>query len=84
MSFFRDVLVTQLDTGSELTNPESWPDIDRLARAGTPEATLRRLEAIGVARERIEANVAPLLAVEALMVALLGEVPMDGARRRAG
>jgi DNA polymerase III subunit delta' len=31
---------------------------------------VRRMEAIGETRTRIEANVAPLLAVEALMVAL--------------
>jgi DNA polymerase-3 subunit delta' len=41
-----------------------------LAGSSTAEATLRRMDAIGEARERIEANVAPLLAVEALMVAL--------------
>jgi len=41
-----------------------------MAAAATPQDSLRRMEAIGLARERIAANVAPLLAVEALMVSL--------------
>lgn len=84
MTLYRDVLITQLRAGIEVVNAELVPEIERLAAASPPEATLRRIEAIGVARERIEANVAPLLAVEALMVSLLGEPAGDGARRRAG
>ena len=37
---------------------------------GSAEATLRRLEAIMHCRERLEANVNPLLAVEAMTVSL--------------
>jgi len=44
--------------------------VERLARTSPPDVTVRRMDAIGTARERIEANVAPLLAVEALMVEL--------------
>ena len=80
LSLYRDVLVLQLgaggdvDLGVELVNVELEQQVRALAAGSTAEATLRRMDAIGEARERIEANVAPLLAVEALMVAL-GRVP---------
>lgn len=56
--------------GVELVNAELADLLRSEARASTASATLRRMEAIGTARERIEANVSPLLAVEALMVQL--------------
>jgi DNA polymerase-3 subunit delta' len=80
LSLYRDVLVVQLGAaddaglGVELVNVELEQQVRALAGGSTAEATLRRMDAIGEARERIEANVAPLLAVEALMVAL-GRVP---------
>jgi len=73
LTFYRDVLMVQTAAGLELVNAELAADIERVARGCTAEVTLGRMEAIGLARERIEANVAPVLAVEALMVALLGE-----------
>jgi DNA polymerase-3 subunit delta' len=66
----RDVLVVQLGAEVELVNAELADDVARLARASSPEETVRRMDAVGLARERIGANVAPLLAVEALMVEL--------------
>ena len=41
-----------------------------LAADSTPEQTIRRMDAIGTARERLAGNVAPLLAMEAMAVAL--------------
>lgn len=70
LSLFRDVLVVQLGAPVELVNAELRAEITRLASSGGPDDTLRRMEAIGLARERIEANVAPLLAIEAVMVSL--------------
>lgn len=75
LSLYRDVLVLQLATqarpdGPELVNAEMAELIQAEARRSTATSTLRRMEAIGVARERIEANVSPLLALEALMVQL--------------
>jgi DNA polymerase-3 subunit delta' len=76
LSLYRDVLVLQLGAGHdevdgvELVNAELAAELRGLARESTPERTLRRMVAIGETRERIEANVAPLLAVEALMVQL--------------
>ena len=45
-------------------------DLSRLARELSPEAVVQRMEAVREARERIAANVAPLLAVEAMAVQL--------------
>ncbi|MDQ1287754.1 MAG: polymerase subunit delta [Actinomycetota bacterium] len=70
LSLFRDVLVVQFGAEVELVNAELGEDVERLARASAPEDTVRRMDAIGRARRRIAANVAPLLAVEALMVEL--------------
>jgi len=70
LSFYRDVLVIQLDTGSGLVNEDVRADVVGLARKGTPEQTLGRIEAILACREALEANAAPLLALEALMIQL--------------
>jgi len=69
-AFYRDVLVRQLGADVALVNEELRPWVERLAGAGTPEATLRRIEAVLAAREAVAANVAPLLAVEAMTLAL--------------
>lgn len=84
LSFYRDVLLVQVGAEVELVNAELRSDIQALALASTSEDTVRRMEAIGEARERVEANVAPLLAVEALMVRLgaprlAPAVPVEGA-----
>jgi DNA polymerase-3 subunit delta' len=70
LSFYRDVLVVQLAAGSPLVNEDVRADIVRLAERGTPEQTLGRIEAILACREALEANAAPLLALEALMIQL--------------
>jgi DNA polymerase-3 subunit delta' len=44
--------------------------VAELAAGSRPEDTLRRIDAILGAREAIAANVAPLLAVEAMAVSL--------------
>lgn len=70
LSLYRDVLVVQLGAPVELVNAELADEIERMAASCSPADSVRRMEAIGEARERIEANVAPLLAIEALMVRL--------------
>ncbi|CAN5719555.1 DNA polymerase III subunit delta' [soil metagenome] len=70
-SFYRDVLVVQLGASVELVNEADRPAVEGAARAGTPAATLRRLEAVLACRESLAVAVAPLLAVEALTVELL-------------
>ncbi|MET0522776.1 MAG: DNA polymerase III subunit delta' [Jiangellaceae bacterium] len=70
LALYRDVLVRQLGAGVELVNDEVRPSIDRLAAASTPESTVRRMEAVVAAREALEANAAPLLALEAMALSL--------------
>lgn len=56
--------------GPHLINAELRTQIEGAARSSTPEQTLRRIDALLAAREALEGNVAPLLAMEALMVDL--------------
>jgi DNA polymerase III subunit delta' len=68
--FYRDVLAVQFGAGVELANEGQRDDLDRIAGGSTPEATVRKLEAIMACRERLAASVAPLLAVEEMTIAL--------------
>ncbi|RFU43494.1 DNA polymerase III subunit delta' [Actinomadura logoneensis] len=69
-SYYRDVLTLQMGASSDLVNTELDPELRAAASNGTPESTLRRLDAIMACRERLDANVNPLLAVESLTLAL--------------
>ncbi len=69
-SFYRDVLALQLGSRIALANTDAEDALERLARASTPESTLRRIEAIAACGEALDRNVAPLLAVEAMTMAL--------------
>ncbi len=69
-SFYRDVLAVQLGAGVELVNEELRDAVRGIAAATVAESTLRRIDAVLAARDAIAANVAPLLAVEAMTVAL--------------
>ncbi|MEW2545747.1 DNA polymerase III subunit delta' [Streptomyces sp. NPDC047002] len=70
--FYRDVLALQLGSRVQLANEDVRDALDRVARASTAERTLRRIDAIGACREALDRNVAPLLAVEAMTMALRG------------
>lgn len=69
-SFYRDVLALQLGVVLDLVNEESRATVTALAATSQPEDSVRRLEAILACRESIDASAAPLLAVEALTIAL--------------
>ncbi|MFB7631977.1 DNA polymerase III subunit delta' [Streptomyces sp. NPDC056149] len=68
--FYRDVLAVQMGASVPLANDEVRDSVQRIATGSTPERTLRRIEAVIACREALERNVAPLLAVEAMTVAL--------------
>ncbi|MBC2875800.1 MULTISPECIES: DNA polymerase III subunit delta' [Streptomyces] len=68
--FYRDVLALQLGSRVELANADDRDTLQRIAAASRPEHTLRRIEAIGACRQALDRNVAPLLAVEAMTMAL--------------
>ena len=69
-AFYRDVLQVQLGTSTALVHADLRDQATVIARATTPESTLRRIDAVLACREALEANVAPLLAVEAMALAL--------------
>ncbi|MFI1713913.1 DNA polymerase III subunit delta' [Streptomyces sp. NPDC053513] len=70
--FYRDVLALQLRSRTALANTDVQDALERIARDTTPERTLRRIEAILACRKALDRNVAPLLAVEAMTMALRG------------
>ncbi len=68
--FYRDVLAMQLGSRVELANTDVRDALQRVASGSGPEGTLRRIEAIIECRRALDRNVAPLLAVEAMTMAL--------------
>lgn len=76
LSLYRDVLVVQLGASGDvaLVNEGAEELVRSLAESSTPEQSLHRMDAIGEARQRLAGNVAPLLALEAMMVALRPQV----------
>ncbi|GAA2739069.1 MULTISPECIES: DNA polymerase III subunit delta' [Kitasatospora] len=70
LGFYRDVLAIQFGTTGALANEDQRPALQKVAGAGLPENTLRRIEAVLACREALDRNVDPLLAVEAMTVAL--------------
>ncbi|MFV0463337.1 MAG: DNA polymerase III subunit delta' [Nostocoides sp.] len=70
LSLYRDALVRHTGSGLALINEDNAGLVDELARAWSPEGLLGCMDAIRAARERIEANGAPLLMLEAMALQL--------------
>lgn len=74
MALYRDVLIVQLGvasgSASELVNEELRVSIEDLARAGSPESTVRRMQVIADTREALTANAAQLLTLESMALSL--------------
>jgi len=70
LSVYRDALVLQGSSGVDLINEDSRGIVTQVAQAMRPERILHAMDAIGTARERIGANVQPLLALEAMALDL--------------
>ncbi|WP_396599051.1 DNA polymerase III subunit delta' [Frigoribacterium sp. R86507] len=68
LSLYRDVLLLQLGVDEQPINEAIRAQLDAAAAASTPAATLAVLDAIALARRRIEANVSPAMALEAMLV----------------
>jgi DNA polymerase-3 subunit delta' len=68
MSLYRDILLLQLGVATEPVNLAIYAQLEAAAALSTPSRTLETLDAIATARERIEGNVAPALALEAMLV----------------
>ena len=69
-AFYRDVLSLQLGAGATSVHADLSEQAATIARGSTAEQTLRRIDAVLACRVAIDANVAPLLAVEAMALAL--------------
>ena len=69
-TFYRDILLMQSGSEDHLINSDMKDAIDRVASETTAVGTLKKIEAIMVARRNLLHNAAPLLTVEALMVQL--------------
>ncbi len=70
LSVYRDALTLRLETRTPLVNEDSRHVVTAVASALPAERLLGAMDAIGTARERIGANVSPLLALEAMMLEL--------------
>ncbi|NGO67135.1 DNA polymerase III subunit delta' [Streptomyces boncukensis] len=68
--FYRDVLARQLGSEVALAQTDAAESVGRIAAASRPEQTLRRIEAVLECRQALDRNVAPLLAVESMAMAL--------------
>jgi DNA polymerase-3 subunit delta' len=71
-SFYRDVVALQLGSTSDLINEELRREVATMAQETTGEMSVRRLDAIFAARVALEGEVAPVLALESLMISLRG------------
>ncbi|MEO8529127.1 MAG: DNA polymerase III subunit delta' [Pseudolysinimonas sp.] len=68
LSLYRDILLVQLQVGVDPVNLAIYSQLEVAARASTPAQSLATLDAIAEARTRIDGNVAPALALEAMLV----------------
>jgi DNA polymerase-3 subunit delta' len=68
LSLYRDILLLQLGVEVEPVNLAIYSELAAAATLATPARTLATLDAIAEARIRIEGNVAPALALEAVLV----------------
>ena len=67
-SLYRDVLMVQLGREASVINRELLAELLAAAASSTPTANLATMDAIALARQRIESNVAPALSLEAMLV----------------
>jgi len=70
LSLYRDVAIVQTGSDVALINDGHRDRIRALAGRASTADTLAMMDAIGVARERLAGNVAPVLALEAMLLAL--------------
>ncbi|WP_062466198.1 DNA polymerase III subunit delta' [Demequina maris] len=75
MSLYRDVAVAQTGATVQLVNLAHEGHVRDLAARTTLADTMRCLDALGTARERLAGNVAPLLALEAMALDLRPRTP---------
>jgi DNA polymerase-3 subunit delta' len=70
LSLYRDVAILQTGSDVALINEGHRERIEALASRAAITETLAMMDAIGVARERLAGNVAPVLALEAMLLGM--------------
>ncbi len=70
LSLYRDVLTIQIQAESALINEDLRASIQKIAENSTAAQSIHKLEAIALARKRIDANVRDLMVLESLAVSL--------------
>jgi DNA polymerase III subunit delta' len=70
LSVYRDALIVHTGASIGLVNQDVSEQVRQLARVLSPEQLLGCMDAIGTARQRIDANVNTLLALEAMAISL--------------
>jgi DNA polymerase-3 subunit delta' len=70
-SLYRDILLLQLDAPVDTVNAAIQDELEEAARNATPAQSLATLDAIALARERIDANVSPALSLEAMLISAI-------------
>jgi len=68
LSLYRDILLLQLGATTELVNAAILDAVVAASQSSSPAETLAMMDAIATARRRIASNVAPALALEAMLV----------------
>jgi len=71
LSLYRDVMMLQLGSHTALVNSERAAELTALSEIIGPADTLAVMDAIAQARTRIDGNVAPLLALEAMLISVV-------------
>lgn len=74
-SMYRDILVLALGGNVLLTNEELRPEMEVWLTKHDADHAIRIIDAIDTARHRIDRNVTPTLALEALFVVATGLIP---------
>ncbi|HEV7948930.1 MAG TPA: DNA polymerase III subunit delta' [Glaciihabitans sp.] len=68
LSLYRDILLLQLGATTELINLSIHSELLKASDRATAAGTLTTMDAIATARRRIDSNVSPALALEAMLI----------------
>jgi DNA polymerase III subunit delta' len=68
LSLYRDILLIQLGATTEPINLSIQPELIAAGQKSTSARTLATMDAIAIARRRIDGNVSPALALEAMLI----------------
>jgi DNA polymerase III subunit delta' len=77
-SLYRDILTVHLGAGVDLVNGAIRDRIAEAARTSSAAQMLAALDGIALARRRIEGNMPPAMALEAMLITASGRVPALG------